>query len=76
MVAVTGAKREATHAVGVEVVCVIDVDMEFVGSGGWDSGYFAERRSGAWFGVVLLFGIRVTDFLLGLSEVALDYFIT
>ena len=76
MVAVARAKREATHVVCVELAGGIDIDMGFVGSGVWDNGYFAKRRSGAWFGVVLMFGICGTDSLLGPSEVALDFFIT
>ena len=76
LVTAAGAKREVTHVVGVELADGIGVYMKFVGAGGWENGDVVERRSGAWFVLVPLFGIRGTDSFSGMSEEALDGFIT
>ena len=76
IVSTEGAKREATHVVSVEIDYGLGVYVEFVGAGGWENGYVVNRRIGAWFVVVPLFGIRGADSLSGLSEVALGGFIT
>ena len=79
LIADAGSKREATYVIGVDLADGLDVDMQFVGAGGWERTiYVVKRRSGrhTWFDVFILFGLPGTDALVVMSKLELDGLIT